>query len=285
MMKREGITWWQIVLIVVACVVVGIFGLSVALVPVLQRANELTNRTVCMSNLSSIGKALTLYKGMNNNEWPWIPHVRSDWSKVPTGANRDKDPFDDPNDVGDRSITSLAFLLVRDNQPVKLFICPSTDDQPDSALMHDSGGGMEFYWDFSGASNCSYSWQAPVKAEDGTFRQGLNDNDNETAVIADRTPAASDPLWQPDDVSQLKPGKAMAPNMSRNHAGEQVNVLFVAMNVRKFDQPLVQYRPNLFDNIYTASNQKRRGSASSTSLDIAEHLSTRDTFLLGPVAK
>ena len=40
------------------------------LVPALQQANELTNRTVCMSNLSSIGKGLTIYKGMHDNRFP-----------------------------------------------------------------------------------------------------------------------------------------------------------------------------------------------------------------------
>jgi hypothetical protein len=37
------------------------------------------------------------------------------------------------------------------------------------------------------------------------------------------------------------------------------------------------------DNIYTASGDKRRGCRSATSLDISEHLSTCDSFLIGPV--
>ncbi|MGB2824512.1 MAG: hypothetical protein WBF17_26285 [Phycisphaerae bacterium] len=37
------------------------------------------------------------------------------------------------------------------------------------------------------------------------------------------------------------------------------------------------------DNVYTASGEKRRGSRSAASLDISEHLATRDSFLIGPV--
>ncbi|MGB2824971.1 MAG: hypothetical protein WBF17_28630, partial [Phycisphaerae bacterium] len=44
--------------------------LAAVLVPSLQQATELTNRTVCMSNLSSIGKAMVLYKAVYDNRYP-----------------------------------------------------------------------------------------------------------------------------------------------------------------------------------------------------------------------
>jgi len=46
-------------------------GLTAAiLVPTLQQANELTNRTICMSNLSGVGRAITLYKMRNDRRYP-----------------------------------------------------------------------------------------------------------------------------------------------------------------------------------------------------------------------
>jgi len=63
-----------------------------ALVPTLGRVNELTNRTICMSNLSSIGKAMVLYQGTNDGRMP-------------------------PN----------LDALIADGQPAKLFVCPSAD--------------------------------------------------------------------------------------------------------------------------------------------------------------
>ncbi len=54
-----------------AVIVLPIVGLLAAvLVPTLQRANEMTNRTVCMSNLSSINKYIIIYKGENDGKWP-----------------------------------------------------------------------------------------------------------------------------------------------------------------------------------------------------------------------
>jgi hypothetical protein len=66
--------------------------LAALLVPTLQQASELTNRTICMSNLSSIGKAITLYQGLNNGRMP--PDLDA---------------------------------LIADGQPAKLFRCPSAD--------------------------------------------------------------------------------------------------------------------------------------------------------------
>jgi prepilin-type processing-associated H-X9-DG protein len=66
--------------------------LAATLVPTLQQANELTNRTVCMSNLHSIGLAMTLYRGANDNRPP------ADFQ-----------------------------ALIADGQPPKLFVCPSVD--------------------------------------------------------------------------------------------------------------------------------------------------------------
>jgi prepilin-type processing-associated H-X9-DG protein len=66
--------------------------LAAILVPTLQQGNELTNRTICMSNLKSIGMAIMLYQNANNGQMP---------------ANFE--------------------ALIADGQPPKLFVCPSVD--------------------------------------------------------------------------------------------------------------------------------------------------------------
>jgi hypothetical protein len=301
MQERPGLSTLKIVLIVVGCVGGGFLllaGVGVALVvPALQRANELTNRTVCMSNLKSIGSALILYKGCNDNQWPWLTDKCADWEINEVGLNRQVKS--DPNSHPERSVTGMMFLLVRDNQPAKLFVCPSTGDVNDVDIKDmgkvGSDGEPEYLWDFSGPDNVSYSWQAPVKGKDGKYRQGLNDNDNDTVVIADKTPRWCPQPWNNAAWDPVLTGSAVRPHMSQNHSlGDTVNVLYVGINVSKQSRPDIGMsdagrgglpdQPGMCDMIYTASGKPTSGSAKATSISIADHLSTRDTFLIGPVA-
>lgn len=272
-------------------VVVGIIGLLAAiLVPTLQQANELTNRTVCMSNLKSIGGALTIYKGTNDNRWPWISDKITGWENNRTGDEnlRKKDPFEDANDPGERAITSLMFLVIRENQPAKLFICPSvSNDAADTNIKNVEDAGEdeepEYYWDFSYAYNVSYSWQAPIKDKQGKYRQGINDNDNDAVVIGDKTPETAMEEWNNSEWDPKLKGAQVQPHMSQNHSrGKQLNVLYVVLNVAKSDRPDIGVNK---DMIYTASGLDRRGSRSKTGKSISDHKSSRDTFLIGPIAE
>ena len=265
-------------------VVVGIIGLLAAiLVPAFSKVTELTNRTVCMSNLGNLGKALQIYKG-TYKMWPWISDKLDGWDTNPVNLNSEQDPFEDANDPGDRSVTALMFLLVREDQPVKLFICPSTSDFKDEHIVDTNvpdDEEPEYFWDFTSYQNLSYSWQAPVEDKNGNYRNGINDNDNDTVVMSDKTPAV-DPLveWQSGEWDPELRGTQVEPHVGPNHQGEQVNVLYVGMNVAKGDRPDIGYQK---DMIFTASGKRKRGSRSETSVSISDHLCTRDSFLIGPV--
>ena len=270
-------------------VVVGIIGLLAAiLVPTLQQANELTNRTVCMSNLASVGKAVVLYKGTNDNLWPWLKDGLDDWDSLPTGRNSDpknNDPFEDPNDTTPHAITSLMFLLVRDGQPVKMFVCPSTAKVKDDNIVDDANTADDeeppYFWDFSSYKNVSYSWQAPYADKNGKYRQGIDDSVNDAVVMSDMTPA-EDPEadWNPSEWDYTKRGIQVEPHVGPNHRGKQVNALFVAMNVAKSDRPDIGYNK---DMIFTASGLDKKGKRDGTSLEISQHKSRKDTYLIGPI--
>ena len=253
---------------------------------------ESTNRTMCMSNLRHINEALALYKSANDGAYPWLYDKITAWDTTPVGTNRNVDPngtHDDPNSPKPRSITSLMFMLVRMNQPAGMFRCPSdrnsvvdcdvkaTQDDGDKASGVLKG---EYYLDFSRPENVSYSWQAPIW-KDGRFLRGIDLSETDTVVIADMTPAVTNPQWKPADVTQIT-DSAIEPQNSPNHKGKFNNILMVAGNVAQKKRPDVG-RCN--DNIFTASGAPYVGSRSATSLDIRKHLSTRDTFLIGPVGR
>ncbi len=293
MHRRAGITIWELV----ALAVVG--GLCLLFFAVMTwgwglGANELTNRTVCVSNLSSINKALVLYKGENDGAFPWLFDTMTAWDTTEVGlANaREKSPFgtsEDPNNPTQRSLTVLMFMLIRMNQSPGMFRCPNdknsevdleTKAGEDIGTAEDGLLEGEYYWDFSKAENVSFSWQAPIW-KDGRFRQGIDSVKPETVVCADMTPAATKPQWKPADVSKLT-GRAIAAQNSPNHNGEKNNILTVGGYVRSQKRPDVGRGE---DNIYTASGKANAGSRSATSLDIRKHASPRDTFLIGPVGR
>lgn len=270
-------------------VVVGgilLWFIAAILIPFLNsNTGGMPGRTVCLSNLSSLNKAITIYKGENDGAWPWIGNVTSDWSAVPVGTNRNRDPLKAPNSPGERSVTALMFMLVRMNQSPGMFRCPSNKNSPvDLEVKADADDGDalegEYYWDFAKPQNVSYSWQAPI-LKDGRFVQGIDNNETESIVVADMTPAATKPGWKPADVSKLT-GKAIEAQNSPNHKGKQNNVLRVAGYVQAQKRPDVGLEK---ENIYTASGDPNAGSRSAVSLDIRQHLSPRDTFLIGPVGR
>jgi hypothetical protein len=242
-----------------------------------------------MSNLRSINSATMLYKSASSVDYPWLNDNITAWDTTPVGTNRNIKTFgmgDDPNHPRPRSITALMFMLVRQNQPVGMFRCPSDKNSlvdPNPKVGVGVDGDLkkgEYYWDFSRPENVSYSWQAPIW-KDGRFLRGIDSSETDTVVIADMTPAATNPQWKPADVTQLA-GSAIEPQNSPNHRGQQNNVLMVAGNVKAQKRPDVgMYN----DNIFTASGAPYDGSRSATSLDIRKHLSARDTFLIGPVGR
>ena len=291
MYGEAGMTIGKLVLGVVIGVALLVL-VALMLTPVSGQANELTNRTVCMSNLRSINCAIVLYKSANDGAWPWLYDKMTAWDTTEVGANRDINPFgtgDDLNNPKPRSITSLMFMLIRQDQPPGMFRCPSDKNSivdRDVKATRDDGdkasGVLEgdYYWDFSQPENVSYSYQAPIW-KDGRFKQGIDSSETDTVVIADMTPAVTRPGWKPADVTKLD-GEAIEAQNSPNHKGKQVNILRVAGNVEAKKRPDVGVDK---DNIYTASGDPNAGSQGATSLDIRKHLSPRDTFLIGPVGR
>ena len=273
--------------------IVGVLALLLVLLfPFFDSAQESGPDIYCMSNLRSINSAITLYKSANDGAWPWLYDKMTAWDTTQVGANRNINPFgmkDDPNNPKPRSITSLMFLLVRQDQPPGMFRCPSDKNSivdRDVKATRDDGdkaSGVlegEYYWDFSKPENVSYSYQAPIW-KDGRFTQGIDSNQTETVVIADMTPAVTRPGWKPADVTKLD-GEAIEAQNSPNHKGKQVNILRVDGNIWGKTRPDVSVDK---DNIYTASGNLNAGSQGATSLDIRKHLSPRDTFLIGPVGR
>ena len=289
MQGRPGIALWQIIVAIVV-VVAGLTTVSVFLLVGVLKQNQEMNRTKCMSNLRSINSAAMLYMSASSRDYPWLRDTMTAWDTTPVGTNRNINPSgtkDDPNNPKPRSITALMFMLVRQDQPPGMFRCPSDKHSVvDRNVKADANDGDvrkgEYYLDFSGPENVSYSWQAPIW-KDGRFLQGIDGSKTETVVIADMTPRYEwDEKWTPIPINEHSTQAQIEKQLSSNHKGKQVNILRVAGNVAVAKRPDVGIDN---DNIFTASGAPYAGSRGATSLDIRKHLSPRDTFLIGPVGR
>ena len=194
-------------------VVIAIIALLVSiLMPGLGKARELAKRAGCMANLKGVSTGAGIYvNATENDSWPWL-NGTSIGSTTGHSGSAGGDPPSNP------AVTALMYLLVRDNQPVKLFKCPSSNDTVETVL-----GKATDWWDFSGADHVSYSWQAPDGNDNGIPNSGAGG----LVIMADQASvdaATGDTVnWDnpQDDSANDKEGA-----MSQNHtAGEQIHYL------------------------------------------------------------
>ncbi len=234
--------------------------------PALERARELSKRTVCAVNLKTLGGAGHVYADANKGQW-MIPSF-SNRAVFGTGAQGidylcKGDGPDDLMCVGferaqeSRSETPLApaagstavtttrayWMLVRSGDvSVEQFVCPSSSvDSPDATEQ------IELYYDFTDYHNISYGYLVPFGPPDTKPRPGA---DNRVVLAADKGPYYQNVLYDymtagPNGVPLQKEHAPMywKPFNSRNHSSgtswsEGQNVLRADGNVEFLRKPL-----------------------------------------------
>jgi prepilin-type N-terminal cleavage/methylation domain-containing protein len=280
MKRRAGLTLIEVVIVLAVLAVVG-----VVLVLRLVRMRELTGTSRCKVNISSIAKALAIYTSANKDRWPWI--VSDNQWNAPTGASQQFEP----NLTTNYNVSALLFCLVHDySGPIGIFVCPSTSDTVDpNTKTPGRSYGWGWNWDFSpyrigGTEHVSYSYQAPMRDANGSWGSGVTSKSSAGLVIlADKTPTYD---GQNALFNWADPGKAdPKAGMSQNHKGEMINLLYadlhVGDSVGRADVGINN------DNIYSCADSEGNPPRPATeqgpgSLDLSNHVSPTDSFLLGP---
>ena len=210
MRRRKGFTLVELL------VVIAIIALLVSiLLPSLQKARELTKRTMCLTNLNGTGKAVALYLTAYDDKYPFIEHpVAVPGLNARTNTSRDQGP--NPNNPPQRCITTLIFFFVREGNDPALFICPSDTTVKDPSTREPNTGN--YYWDFSGYNNVSYSIQAVNNSTKFSNPKQFYMADKNPNWDGSKTGANALIAWDPNmTTAQIKS------NMPSNHQGEMFN--------------------------------------------------------------
>ena len=254
-------------------VVFAAVGLLLTVVgPATNRANEMSKRVQCASNLRQIGQAIALYSNnetRNGNAFPRTyfhldaPLTQTDaGSTIPSPGYNQPASFADkgsPSPVGENNVMASMFLLLK-TQDLKpdVFNCPSTGTTPDSFGATSPGGTpwtKYSCWDAPANRYLSYSMQAPFPSS-AAIQTGFKWNAAiapDVAVLADINPGTPELTSISPSSSRTQIQAANSPN----HDREGQNVAYGDFHVEWCPTPFAGAIPTgsstlpAQDNVYT----------------------------------
>jgi len=187
------------------------------LLPSCSMAKENAKRAQCASNLSQIARGLYVYAQPDQGDkFPSVFLPRKDsaatyWhyrTQMPT-------PKDVPSPTAD-----LWILILANSATPKLFVCPSTPDEPDPAQ-----DPLAFY-DFAAAKNLSYAYQYMYDPDRPNL--GCNYEDPTIPLAADANPYIKGGVKTMADADRASPSRGNTMNHRNREGG---NLLFLDSHV------------------------------------------------------
>jgi prepilin-type N-terminal cleavage/methylation domain-containing protein len=220
------------------------------LLPAVLSAREQANRVKCASNLRQIGIGMKMY-ALDHKEYPRV--IQKDFRSFVSyfaGQNSPPAVVNEPFTGGiEHDATAAMFLLVRQKYlPTTVFICPSTDHQPDDLGGLPATTWRNFQFTTPLGQNYSYSFADPYTAAG----QGPHSSEyhfspklpSEFPIGADRNEC----IDRCKSFSPNAPASDLRFMNSLNHKAKGQNVLFNGGDVRWCQTPFVGINR---DNIYT----------------------------------
>jgi prepilin-type N-terminal cleavage/methylation domain-containing protein len=196
MRKKKGFTLVE--LLVVIAIIALLMGI---LMPALARVRQIAFRMVCGTNLSGLGKAMLIYAGDYDDEFPRAGGRNSDWNGVLGGGAQGWQAFTlteafglgGGGSGGAATITSTFYLLVKHAEVTpKSFLCKGDSGTGEFKPTEYDAGDRDLItlWDFgpNATEHCSYSYHMPY----GMYSLTTSSEPG-MAVAADRSPWIDSP--------------------------------------------------------------------------------------------
>ncbi len=238
------------------------------LIPVMSCRPGTAFRLTCGTNLSGIGKAMSIYANDYGDNFPYAGGRGSSWaSRTPDWTAKERrDAFGLRPDgtSGQASISASLYLLVKySGVSPERFVCPGEKKvrKFDPARYHIRDTGLAGVWDFgpNPPKHCSYAYHMVYSA-----CPLATSGDPGFAVAADRNPWIDSPFARAGDFAQFKPDFSSFKGTTEQahlgnaaaHARMGLNVLFRDGHV---EFALRSYCALDDDNIYTVSRQETVG--------------------------
>jgi len=276
-MKRKGFTLVE--LLVVIAIIALLMGI---LMPALTRVRQIAYRMMCASNLAGIGKAMLLYAGDNQEDFPRSGGSKGTWAssgqlvgQFEPFLSTEALAYGEAADTAPVTIGSSFYLLVKYAEVTpKQFVCKGDAGAEVFSLdkwqtnITNAGGtclSITDAWDFGTQPGkyCSYAYQIPFNGSD--FPTEVRDVAKPIRTTSKAgTPVAADrsPYFDRNNETHVKDATLTAPTCiagdvkdpsgvlnSACHQLEGQNILYVDGSSRFEKMPNVGVDN---DNIYIA---------------------------------
>jgi prepilin-type N-terminal cleavage/methylation domain-containing protein len=201
-MRRKGFTLVE--LLVVIAIIALLMGI---LMPALAKVRQIAYRMMCGTNLSGIGKSISVYAENNYGSYPKSGGRRGMWGTTGEIANWEAlTPTDaygvTSGSVSEVTVTSCLYLLIKHGSvPAKQFVCKGdvgTKEFQASEISTTLNIENTDVWDFGPITTmegpgfyCSYSYHQPFSftAQDRPCGRPLSaESSSQSPLCADRNP-------------------------------------------------------------------------------------------------
>lgn len=156
-MNRRAFTLMELL------IVIGIIAVLAALLfPVFAQVRKRSQATVCVSNLSQVGKAIGLYASDYDDRLPYAPSCQTAKALASSAS-----VYGDPTDKAAKNLPDIRAVLKPYGVVLALFHCPLDRI---SAALADAGGHKPTYFEDEGSS---YSYDDEDALKDAKTLSGF----------------------------------------------------------------------------------------------------------------
>lgn len=261
-------------LLVVVAIIALLLGI---LLPALNKAREIAQRTACSANLDGIYTSMYTYSVSNSDNFPSGPKGGTAL-EITDGTTARNSGTDVEIDDGshDNYVTGSLWIMVKEGDTgAKSWICPSTNNVKDPLTDDGTSAGdavnLSETVDFYDVNNLSYS---PLSMFDDEIANGWTANVSQDMVLLGDKNSEGDDVAINEDDSGLTKDQIKEANSNNHSSGDGQSLVYGDGHVEFASDP---FEGPSTDNVYAKGAV---GSATDPGLTTTEMNDAKDVVLV-----